>query len=172
MHGAMLRVTFPSLSAIQAAPDAEKRVCFSDARWISHCTVKDGISYISAETSHAKHDKIPLPNFTLFIQAESEDVEEIDEYEDLLCFRYKRTAKVVTVRIATSLISSEQAKVNLHRELPLSKSFDDLLIEAKSEWNRLLRRVDVVDPGPFTGTTAKHLTAFYTGLARALSFPR
>ena len=36
----------------------------------------------------------------------------------------------------------------------------------------LLKRVDVVDPGPISGEVSKQLTVFYSGLARALSFPR
>ena len=63
-------------------------------------------------------------------------------------FHYcQATVPVVTIRITTSLISAEQALVSMRRELPLSRGFDDVAAEAKEEWNRLLRRVDVVDPG-------------------------
>ena len=36
----------------------------------------------------------------------------------------------------------------------------------------MLKRVDVVDVGELTGDNAKHLSIFYTGLYRALTFPR
>ncbi len=39
-------------------------------------------------------------------------------------------------------------------------------------YTRLLKRVDVVDAGELSGDSAKHLTIFYTGLYRALTFPR
>lgn len=37
---------------------------------------------------------------------------------------------------------------------------------------RLLKRVDVIDPGEISAYSFKHTTVFYTGLVRALSFPR
>jgi putative alpha-1,2-mannosidase len=36
----------------------------------------------------------------------------------------------------------------------------------------MLKRVDVMDAGELGGYSAKHLTVFYTGLYRALTFPR
>jgi hypothetical protein len=74
--------------------------------------------------------------------------------------------------MATSLISPEQATVNLNRELEVSRGFDDVAGETRGVWNKILRRVDVVDPGPLTEMTTRHLGVFYTGLARALAFPR
>jgi putative alpha-1,2-mannosidase len=37
---------------------------------------------------------------------------------------------------------------------------------------RMMKRVDVMNPGELGGYSAKHLTVFYTGLYRALTFPR
>jgi putative alpha-1,2-mannosidase len=37
---------------------------------------------------------------------------------------------------------------------------------------RILKRVDVVDSGEASAYSFRHLTVFYTGLVRALSFPR
>jgi len=39
-------------------------------------------------------------------------------------------------------------------------------------WNQLLRRIDVLDAGPLGDWSNRHLDVFYTGLFRALSFPR
>ena len=36
----------------------------------------------------------------------------------------------------------------------------------------ILKRVDVVDPGELSQANSAHLTVFYTGLVRALYFPR
>jgi hypothetical protein len=47
-----------------------------------------------------------------------------------------RSATVVHVRIATSLISSAQALVNLRRELRPKKGFDAVALDAKMIWNR------------------------------------
>lgn len=37
---------------------------------------------------------------------------------------------------------------------------------------RILNRVNVIDPGPITADSTKYLITFYTGLYRALMFPR
>ena len=37
---------------------------------------------------------------------------------------------------------------------------------AKLTWNKLLKRVDVVDAGAVSEQSNRHLTVFYTGLAR------
>ena len=52
------------------------------------------------------------------------------------CRRYGPREMVVEVRMATSFISSEQAKSNLDKEVPLSKSFESLKVEAAEEWRR------------------------------------
>ena len=116
----------------------------------------------------------PLPH-TNHPPTESESaLAEVETNGDMMCFRYKAGIPVVTIRITTSLISADQALVSMRRELPLSRGFDDIATEARAEWNQLLRRVDVVDPGSteYAADQQKHLTVFYTGLARALSFPR
>jgi putative alpha-1,2-mannosidase len=48
----------------------------------------------------------------------------------------QRSVTVVHVRIATSLISSAQALVNLRRELRPKKGFDAVALDAKMVWNR------------------------------------
>jgi len=135
----------------------------------------DQVPYLTGKALQVKQDRMIVSNFARHIRAESESaMAEVEINGDLACFRYKADTAVVTVRIATSLISHEQAEVSLRRELPLSRGFDDLAAEARAEWNQLLRRVDVVDPGRpvVSADHARHLTVFYTGLARALSFPR
>jgi putative alpha-1,2-mannosidase len=39
-------------------------------------------------------------------------------------------------------------------------------------WNQLLKRIDVLDAGQLGDWSNRHLDVFYTGLFRALSFPR
>ena len=56
-------------------------------------------------------------------------------------------------------------------------TFDDIAADARAEWQALLGRADVVDadgaPGGVTSArSARHLTAFYTGLYRLFLFPR
>ena len=47
-----------------------------------------------------------------------------------------------------------------------------MLAESKAVWRRMLGRVNVVDSGVTSAAQTKHLSVFYTGLWRALTFPR
>lgn len=81
---------------------------------------------------------------------------------------------VITIRVATSLISAAQASLNLDSELT-GKSFDDIEAESKAEWNTLLSRINVVDVGAAYYTQEEidaYLTTFYSALYRASIYPR
>ena len=164
-HGAILRVTFPNNA------NAQKKVCFYDSQMLGK-DMNNGHGTITGKSSQVSQDRMIVANFGLHFRTESDDVQDIQQEQDISCFRYSQDATVVIVRIGTSLISSDQAKVNLDRELSISKGFNDVALESKSIWNKLLKRVDVVDAGELSDTSARYLTVFYTGLARALSFPR
>lgn len=76
-----------------------------------------------------------------------------------------RAQRAVTVRVATSFISIEQARLNLESEtgtLTLAKA----ITRARSRWEALLGRIDV------DMHNAEQLRTFYTCLYRALLFPR
>ena len=139
MHGAMLRVTFPTNA--QVGREVDRKVCFAELQELEH-GVADKIPFITGKSLQVKIDRMLVVNFALYMRAESESaLAEMDHEGDMMCFRYRGDAPSVTVRIATSLISVEQAQVSLRRELELSRGFDDLAAEAKREWNQLLRRV-------------------------------
>lgn len=80
---------------------------------------------------------------------------------------------VLTVRIATSLVSQEQAEANHAAEVK-GKTFDTISADAKAIWNELLSRVDVADLGPgYTKQQEKDvLTGFYSSVYRASKYPR
>ncbi len=82
--------------------------------------------------------------------------------------------EVITVRIATSFISIDQAITNLRSELPLNRSFDDIVLDGKREWNSVLSRVDIQDIHDDYSDAQKKdlLTSFYSSLYRASLFPR
>jgi len=71
----------------------------------------------------------------------------------------------VHVKVASSFISPEQAKLNLSRELA-DDSFDTTCQKAKSVWNKELGRIRV------EGGTADQYKTFYTALYRTMLFPR
>lgn len=82
-------------------------------------------------------------------------------------------ADVLVVRIATSLISPEQAQAAFAAEVG-GASFEDALTAAKAEWHALATRVTVGDVG--AGRTdaeaADLLSILYSCLYRASKFPR
>ena len=79
----------------------------------------------------------------------------------------------ITIRIATSFISSEQASLNLQQEVN-KISFQELFTEAKSAWNKVLSRVNIVeiDNSYTDAEKTKYHQVFYSNLYRASLFPR
>ncbi|MFJ9902397.1 GH92 family glycosyl hydrolase [Streptomyces sp. NPDC101152] len=71
----------------------------------------------------------------------------------------------VTLRLATSLISVDQAKDNLRQELPDGTSFDTVKDHARRAWDRLLGKVEV------EGATSDQLTTLYSSMYRLYLYP-
>ncbi|MGW2717241.1 GH92 family glycosyl hydrolase [Streptomyces sp. NPDC001492] len=71
----------------------------------------------------------------------------------------------VTLRLATSLISVDQAKDNLRQEIPDGTSFDTVKNRAQRIWDRLLGKVEV------EGATPDQLTTLYSSLYRLYLYP-
>lgn len=167
MHGSDVRITFPTEVAM-----VEKRICFVEAEWRGSGRASTGGFYITGLATQINAERFVVVNFGLHIRAESQEAESVESHGEMVCFKYATSASTVRIRMATSLISAAQAGVSLQREVPHTSTFEDTLSAAKGVWNQLLRRVDVVDPGELSGDAVRHLTVFYSGLYRALSFPR
>ncbi|MFP1624824.1 GH92 family glycosyl hydrolase [Streptomyces sp. 5K101] len=73
--------------------------------------------------------------------------------------------RTVTLRIATSLISVEQAKKNLADEIPAGTGFERVRGKAQDAWDDLLGRVEV------EGATWDQLTTLYSSLYRLYLYP-
>lgn len=73
--------------------------------------------------------------------------------------------RAVTLRIATSLISVDQAKDNLRQEIPDGTSFEKVKKQAQRQWDGLLGKVEV------EGATPDQLTTLYSGLYRLYLYP-
>lgn len=73
--------------------------------------------------------------------------------------------RTVTLRLATSLISLDQAKENLRQEIPDGTGFDAVRNRARKAWDGLLGRVEV------EGATADQLTTLYSSLYRLYLYP-
>ncbi|NNN32968.1 glycoside hydrolase family 92 protein [Streptomyces sp. S3(2020)] len=74
-------------------------------------------------------------------------------------------AATVTLRLATSLISVDQAKDNLRQEIPDGTSFETVKSRAQRQWDRLLGKVEV------EGATGDQLTTLYSSLYRLYLYP-
>ena len=68
------------------------------------------------------------------------------------------------LKIGLSLISCEQAKVNLQSEIG-RKTFDEVVAETKAKWEGIFSRIEIDAPDDVK-------TIFYTGLYHALLYPR
>ncbi|NIH80364.1 GH92 family glycosyl hydrolase [Amycolatopsis viridis] len=74
-------------------------------------------------------------------------------------------AGTVTMRIATSLISLEQAQRNLEQEIPTGTAFDTVRAAAQGAWDRALGVIEV------QGASADQLTTLYSNLYRLFLYP-
>ncbi|MDQ0906976.1 putative alpha-1,2-mannosidase [Streptomyces canus] len=73
--------------------------------------------------------------------------------------------RTVTLRLATSLISLDQAKDNLRQEIPDGTSFETVRDRVQRQWDRLLGKVEV------EGATQDQLTTLYSSLYRLYLYP-
>jgi predicted alpha-1,2-mannosidase len=71
----------------------------------------------------------------------------------------------VTMRLATSFISFEQAERNLANEIG-SRRFEQTRQEAKEIWEKEMHKIEI------EGATPEQQITFYTAMYRALLFPR
>ena len=71
----------------------------------------------------------------------------------------------LTLKVASSFISFEQAELNLNRELG-KQSFEQITQKAKAEWGKQLNRIKP------EGGTEEQIKTFYSCLYRMLQFPR
>ncbi|RII17735.1 Glycosyl hydrolase family 92 [Streptomyces sp. YIM 130001] len=73
--------------------------------------------------------------------------------------------RTVSLRLATSLISVDQAKDNLNQEIPEGTSFGKVKDEAQDQWDDVLGRVEV------EGANEDQLTTLYSSLYRLYLYP-
>jgi predicted alpha-1,2-mannosidase len=76
-----------------------------------------------------------------------------------------KAGEKISVRVASSFISHEQALLNLTRETG-EKDFEEIKEEGKAEWNNQLGRIEI------EGGTADQQRTFYSCLYRMILFPR
>ncbi|MGH3716329.1 MAG: GH92 family glycosyl hydrolase [Micromonosporaceae bacterium] len=80
-------------------------------------------------------------------------------------FRFAPGDTTVNLRIATSLISVDQARHNLSLELPSGTSFDSVKATAQALWDAKLRQIEV------EGASRDQLVTLYSNLYRLHLYP-
>lgn len=118
-------------------------------------------NYYVMEFSHPIAEKGVMINDSIFA---GRSVGEHDRVCGYLRFIVPEGEKL-TVKMSSSFISPEQAKLNFKREVA-GKSFNEVKELAKSQWNNMLGRVVVDDDND------EALKTFYSCLYRVLLFPR
>lgn len=93
------------------------------------------------------------------------DVKEVRGQQIAVVRFAAQAAKPVTLRVGTSFISFDQAMLNLKNEIG-DKPFDQVKSEAAAVWEQALGRVRI------EGASDSQQRVFYSGLYRALLFPR
>jgi len=156
-HGGILRFTFPK----------------AEQAWIVVDDSHDGADFhIDAEArtitgSNFSAPRSTTPNFKLYFVAVFDRAFTIhgDSGNCGWVGFSTNAGDRVTVRIGTSLISADQARLNLEREIP-RPDFDEVADAARSEWDRELGRIEV------SGGSDAGRRTFYTALYHTLQFPR
>ncbi|KAG6832063.1 hypothetical protein H0H92_005485 [Tricholoma furcatifolium] len=72
---------------------------------------------------------------------------------------------IVTVRVGTSFISTDQARANIDAEVPDGTTLEDTVQKTKAAWSEKL------DLFKLEGTTEEQQDVFWTGVAHALQYP-
>ncbi len=152
MHGAIARFTFPARNTGIYDEAGDMRVCFAEAGWGENGHIQESgksIAYLNGRATQVNKDRMTVTGFGMHVRVTSETdrylTTQIDHNGEMFCFKYTPTGdaprggtegRTVLIRMATSFISQEQAQVTLARELPMSISFDEIALTAKSTWNK------------------------------------
>lgn len=156
IHGSISRYTFPTIDSEIYREYGDKRICFVEANWGNTGSTFEhnkNIYYITGKANQINKDRMLVSNFNLYIHITSETDEylttEIENHGEMFCFKYTTNTnkkvndmnidgRNVIIRITTSLISESQALVSMKYELPLTMSFDEIALTAKSIWNKYI----------------------------------
>lgn len=87
-----------------------------------------------------------------------------DHVGSIVQFASLNKGDIVTMKVASSFISPEQAEVNLQEVQ--NKTFDQVKAEAKDIWNKTLGKIEI------KGATTEQAKTFYSCLYRSVLFPQ
>lgn len=156
--GRVIIDTFRGESSVEFHPDDNTIAGFTRAS--SGGTPENFASYFVAsfsrpwqKASRFQSGRDPQPT-------ESATGERIGAYAE-----FAESGEPLEMRVATSFISIEQARLNLEQEIG-ARSFEEVKAEGQAIWNRALGRIEI------EGATDDQRRTFYTCLYRTQLFPR
>ncbi|MCX5203539.1 GH92 family glycosyl hydrolase [Streptomyces sp. NBC_00237] len=161
-HAAMMRFTFPGDDASvifdNVSNDGGLTLDPATSSFTGFSDVKSGLS--TGATRLFVHGVFDAP-VTASGKLSGGGGDDVTGY-----LRFKPSAqKQVTLRLATSLISVDQAKQNLASEIPAGSRFERIRDRAQDAWDRILGRVEV------EGASHDQLTTLYSSLYRLYLYP-
>ncbi len=152
MHGAYVRLTFPEGSD-------NVNVIFDNLWSSGSISFSDDGKTFTAKTTHGSPAMYVYGEFdTAWTSAST-----VNSKQGIVSFAQGTT--VVTMKLATSFISKDQAKHNLELEVSDSDTFDTIFGKAQKEWNDLCGKFEI-EGGSYT-----ELVSFYSSLYRLYAFP-
>lgn len=170
--GSVMDVTYPSLDGQYLVIDAMNGGCRIDIDQMNrritgyvknnHGGVPDNFAnYFVIESSHPIAEKGVMINDDIFPGRMSGEHDRVCGYVRFIVPK----GEELTLRMASSFVSPEQAMLNFTREVK-GKSLIEVRGEARREWNDKLGRITV------DGGSESQKETFYSCLYRTLLFPR
>ncbi|WP_346054980.1 GH92 family glycosyl hydrolase [Amycolatopsis dongchuanensis] len=157
-HAAMFRFTFP---------DGNANLVFDNIRNDGGLTLDPATSSLSgySDVNAGSAGATRMYVYATFDQAPTTGAMLPGDGRDNVRGYLKFASKTVTMRIATSLISLDQAKRNLALEIAPRASFESVKDAAQAAWDRQLGVIEV------EGASQDQLTTLYSNLYRLFLYP-
>jgi predicted alpha-1,2-mannosidase len=165
-HAALMRFTFPGKNANLIFDNVNNKggltLDTENGTVSGYSDVKSGLSVGATRLFvYAAFDSPIAGGGKLSRDGGGKDPDDVTGY-----LRFKPGSdRTVTMRIATSLISVDQARANLRQEIPAGASFEGTEARAQHQWDRLLGRIEV------QGAGRDQLTTLYSNLYRLYLYP-
>ncbi|WP_171162443.1 GH92 family glycosyl hydrolase [Streptomyces sp. I05A-00742] len=164
-HAAMMRFTFPGENASvildNVTNDGGLKLDLAHGTFTGWSDVRSGLSTGAGRLYVYGVFDTPVSGGGQLRRGGASDRSDVTGY-----LRFRPGAdRTVTLRLATSLISTDQAKANLEQEIPAGTPYSRVHDRARAAWDALLGRVEV------EGATADQLTTLYSGLYRLFLYP-
>ena len=150
-HAAAVRISYPADEPAYLVVDA---YAGGQAQLQDACTITGYSTQNHGGVSENFHNWFVITSDTPFTTCPAGDGVALVQFEP---------CREVNLRIASSFISLEQARLNLQE---VSAGFDAVKAASRARWNETLGRVEVEDDN------IDHLRTFYSCLYRSVLFPR